>query len=97
MIKLKNILLEKRELNSRFVKEVEQMTDRNNHTEARYYLAHMMRNDKLSLFYSSMKHLNKVFGGNTPEMQKMMKKMEKELYKSIQKTFSNAKEIIGSL
>ena len=97
MIKLKNILLEKKELNPRFIKDVAKMTQRNNHTLARFQLAKYMGNKKLSKFYAAMEQLNDVFGGYGPELSKLNAKMEKVLYKEIQRTYSNAKEIIGSL
>ena len=46
MIKLKDILLEKKELNPRFIKDVAKMTQRNNHTLARFQLAKYMGNNK---------------------------------------------------
>ena len=97
MIKLKNILLEKREFDSKYVQKVDKMTDSNNHTEARIFLSHMMREKRLLKFYKAMKELNDVFGGYGSELSKLNQKMEKELYKAIQKQFSNAKEIIGAL
>ena len=97
MIKLKNILLEKREFDSKYVQKVDKMTDSNNHTEARIFLSHMMRDKRLLKFYKAMKELNYVFNGYGPELSKLNQKMEKELYKAIQKQFSNAKEIIGLL
>ena len=97
MIKLKNILLEKKELEPRYVKMVIFHTRNNNHTGARIFLSAQMKNDKLKKFYKAMNDLNDVFGGYGPELSKLNKKMEKELYKSIQKTFSNADEIIGVL
>ena len=97
MIKLKNILLEKKEMPSIGLEKISKLTDRNNHTEARILLSSWMGNHKLSSFYEAMETLNKVFNGYGPELSKLNKKMEKVLYKEIQKTFSNAKEIIGSL
>ena len=97
MIKMKNILLEKRELDSKYVKMVIFHTRHNNHTEARIDLSMMLRNKKLEKFYRAMKELNDVFGGYGPELSKLNQKMEKELYKAIQKQFLNAKEIIGVL
>ena len=44
-----------------------------------------------------MSELNDVFGGYGPELNKLNQKMEKELYKELNRTYSNAKEIIGSL
>ena len=97
MIKLKDILTEARELDSKYVKTVIFHTRHNNHTEARIFLSHMMRDKKLTKFYKAMKELNDVFGGYGSELSKLNRKMEKELYKQIKKQFSNAKEIIGAL
>jgi len=97
MIKLKNILLEKKELNPRFIKDIAKMTDKNQHTLARFQLAKYLGNDKLSLYYSSVENINKVFGHTPPELSKLNQKMEKVLYKDIQRKFGNAKEIIGAL
>ena len=97
MIKLKNILLEKTELAPRLVKLISKMTDRNQHTKARQELAYHLSNNKLSKFYSAMEQLNDLFGGYGPELSKLNQKMEKVLYKDIQRKFANAKEIIGAL
>ena len=97
MIKLKNILLEKRELDSKYVKTVIFHTRHNNHTEARIFLSHMMRDKKLTKFYKAMKELNDVFGGYGPELSKLNQKMEKQLYQHLKHQFTNAKEIIGAL
>ena len=75
MIKLKTLLTEKKKLDQRFLDDIHKMTQRNNHTLARFQLAKYMGNDKLSLFYSSMENLNKVFGGYGPELSKLNQKM----------------------
>ena len=54
-----------------------------------------MGNKKLEKFYLAMAQLNDVFGGYPPELSKLNQKMEKQLYKSIKKSFANAEEIIG--
>ena len=97
MIKLKNILLEKREFDSKYVQKVDKMTNSNNHTEARIYLSMMLRNKKLEKFYRAMKELNDVFGGYGPELSKLNQKMEKQLYQHLKHQFSNADEIISAL
>ena len=97
MIKLKNILLEKREFDSKYVQKVGRMTQSNHHTEARIFLTHMMREKKLTKFYKAMNELNYIFGGYPSELSKLNAKMEKKLYNAIKKQFSNAKEIIGAL
>ena len=97
MIKLKDILLEKKELNPRFIKDIAKMTDRNNHTLARFQLAKYLGNDKLSLYYSAAENINKVFGHTPPELSKLNAKMEKELYRQLYRTYSNYDEIYNAL
>jgi hypothetical protein len=97
MIKLKNILLEKKELGPKFIQNIKSLTNRNNHTEARIELAKAVGDKRLLLFYESMLNLNKVFQGYPGELQKLMKKMENQLYKSIKRSYANAEEIIGLL
>jgi F420-0:gamma-glutamyl ligase-like protein len=97
MIKLKNILLEKKEFKKPFLDKLQFLTDRNDHTEARIYLSIMLQNKKLEKFYKAMNDLNGVFGGYGSELSKLNQKMEKVLYKEIQRRFANAKEIIGAL
>ena len=96
-MKLKDLILEKKELDSKFIKDIAKMTDRNNHTLARFQLAKFMGNDKLSKFYAAMEQLNDVFGGYGPELSKLNKKMEKELYKQLVRTYSNYDEIYDAL
>ena len=103
MIKLKEILNEKQQLNEkkkldqRFLNQIHKMTQSNNHTLARFQLAKYMGNNKLSKFYAAMEQLNNVFGGYGPELSKLNQKMEKELYKAIKKTYLNSAEVIGLL
>ena len=97
MIKLKDILTEKKKLDQRFLDDIHKMTQSNNHTLARFQLSKYMGNKKLSKFYAAMEQLNDVFGGYGPELSKLKQKMEKELYKAIQKTYLNSAEIIGLL
>ena len=97
MIKLKEILTEKKKLDQRFLNQIHKMTQSNNHTLARFQLAKYMGNNKLSKFYAAMEQLNDVFGGYGPELSKLNQKMEKELYKAIKKYYLNSAEVIGLL
>ena len=97
MIKLKNILLEKKDLDSKVIKTVEKYTQMNRHTDARIILSKDLKNKRLIKFYDAMYELNDVFGGYGPELSKLNQMMEKELYKDIKRNYSNAKDIIGSL
>ena len=97
MIKLKEILTEARKLDQKHLDKIHKFTQRNNHGEARVFLSQMLQNDKLYRFYNAMATLNDIFGGDGPEQTKLKQKMEKVLYKEIQRNYSNAKEIVGSL
>ncbi len=99
MIKLKNILLEKRELDPKYVKELSKMTDRNNHLGARTYLSYFLGGSKSKMrqYWDAASQINVVFGHTPPELSKLNQKMEKKMYKDIKKKFSNADEIIGAL
>ena len=103
MIKLKEILNEKQQLNEKkkfqqvYLDKLHSLTQRNNHTDARVFLSVMMGNKKLEKFYKAMSELNDVFGGYGPELSKLNQKMEKELYKAIKKTYLNSAEVIGLL
>ena len=97
MIKLKEILTEKKKMGEKGLLSTKRMTDKNQHTENRRMLSSLMKNKKLEKFYLAMAELNDVFGGYGPELSKLNQKMEKELYKSIRNYFANAEEIIGLL
>ena len=97
MIKLKNILLEKKELDSKKIAEIEKLTKRNNHTTARQYLANWSGNKKLKRYYMVMAQLLDIFNGYGPELTKLNKKMEKELYRHLVRTYSNYDDIYDVL
>ena len=103
MIKLKDIINEKKQLNekkeldTRFITQIHMLTQKNNHTLARFQLAKYMGNNKLSKFYAAMEQLNDVFGGYGPELNKLNQKMEKVLYKELKRTFANADIIKDAL
>ena len=98
IIKMKDILLEKKDLDSKKIKTISKMVDRNNHTEARLMLAQMLVNSKLVKYYTAILQLNDVFWGKTPpELSKLNAKMEKELYRQLVRTYSNYEEIYKAL
>ena len=103
MIKLKDIINEKKQLNekkeldTRFITQIHMLTQKNNHTLARFQLAKYMGNNELSKFYAAMEQLNDVFGGYGPELSKLNSKMEKELYKQLVRTYKNYDDIYNAL
>ena len=97
MIKMKQLLTEKKKLDDRFLNQLHKFTQSNNHTLARFQLSKWLGNDKLSLYYSAAENMNKALGHTPPELNKLNQKMEKELYKVIKKTYLNSAEVIGLL
>ena len=99
MIKLKNILLEKKELDSTHIEKISKMTDRNDHLGARTYLSYLLggTKGKLRQYYDAASQINVVFGHTPPELNKLNQRMEKELYKAIKKAYLNSAEVIGLL
>ena len=97
MIKLKDILLEKKELDQKYVKKIAMMTDRNNHTEARLLLSKMMKNKKLERFYKAMLELNDILGGYPSPLSKVMSEMDKDLYRNLIRNYKNYDDIYNTL
>ena len=104
MIKLKNILLEKKEFPEKNIDIVRKYTHQNQHQYARSHIAYLGWNKfgnksfkKFDEFYRLLDKLGLVLGGFGPELSKLKQKMEKPFYKEIRKTFSNAEDIIKNL
>ena len=97
MIKMKDILTEKKKFDQKYLNKVHKYTQSNNHTQARIFLTHMMREKKLLKFYNAMKELNDVFGGYGPELSKLNTKMEKELYRQLVRSYKNYDAIYDAL
>ena len=93
----KKQLNEKKELDTKFLTQIHMLTQRNNHSEARRKLSSWMGNDKLMSFYEAMGTLNKVFNGFPPELSKLNSKMEKELYKQLNRSYKNYDAIYDAL
>ena len=93
----KKQLNEKKELPTNGITKIHTLTQRNNHTEARRLLSSWMGNDKLMSFYEAMETLNKVFNGFPPELSKLNSKMEKELYKQLNRSYKNYDAIYDAL
>ena len=94
MIKLKNILTEKKELGGAMIKKIDMATDRNNHNEARRLLAVAMGNKKLAKVYTAIEDLNMALGHLPPELSKLRMKMDKELFKQSYSKYSDHNDIV---
>ena len=93
----KKQLNEKKELDSKTIQAVSKMTDSNAHTHARIELAQALGNKRMEKAYRALYELGDYLGGYGPELAKVNKKMEKELYRQLVRNFSNYEEIYKAL
>ena len=96
MIKLKQILTEKKELGGALINKIERLTDRNNHNEARRVLAAAMGDKRFAQAYAGMEEINIALGYLSPEMRKLRDRMDKKLFKQAKKTYSDYEQIHGA-
>ena len=97
MIKLKDILTEKKELDSKTIQAVAKMTDSNAHTHARLELAQALRNKKLEKAYRAINELHNYFSQMGGGLTLTRDKLDKDLKYHLQKTYSNFDEIWSAL
>jgi len=99
MIKLKNILLEKKELNPKQIQAIGVLTQRNEHNVSRALVAKdLLKNKQLYDAYMKIDDLADFFGSLPPELSKLRNRMdEKYLKKGLAKTYSNWKELWSEL
>ena len=96
MIKLKNILLEKKDLDSKSIQKVAKLTDRNNHTEARLFLAHMSGDKKLTKAYAGLRDVQDYLG-RANETNIARRYLDLRLKDALSRKFSNFDEIWKNL
>tara|TARA_B100000287_G_scaffold396443_1_gene412098 strand:+ start:416 stop:709 length:294 start_codon:yes stop_codon:yes gene_type:complete len=92
MVKLKDIILEKKELDSRSIDKLERLTDQNAHNMARELLAKMMRNKVLVKNYQALSTLH-TFLRDMNDLKDARARLDKILFTQAEKYFSNFKDI----
>ena len=99
MIKLKNILLEKKELNPKQIQAIGILTQRNQHNISRAMVAKdLLKNKRLYDAYMKIDDLNDFFGSLPKELFDLRNRMdEKYLKKGLVKMYSNWKELWSEL
>ena len=99
MIKLKDILTEKKELNPKQIQAVGVLTQRNNHNVARAMIAKdLLKNKQLYDAYMRIDDLADFFGSLPPELSKLRNRMdEKILKRGLAKMYSNWQELWNEL
>ena len=95
MIKLKNILTEKKELSGALINKIERLTDVNNHNEARLVLAKEMKLRILVRGYESLIVLHTIFN-QMNELMHARHKLDKMLFAQAKRVYSDYDQIYGS-
>ena len=95
MIKLKNILTEKKELGGALINKIERLTDVNNHNEARLVLAKEMKLRILVKGYESLIVLHTIFN-QMNELMSARHKLDKMLFAQAKRVYSDYDQIYGS-
>jgi len=92
-MKLKSLLLEKKELDSKAIGYMKQLTARNNHTMARYQLALQLKDKRLMKLYSSIVDIQDAYGSLPHDVSKFRHSLEKELFDKAKRMYSNYDEL----
>ena len=94
MIKLKELITEKKELGGAVINVIDRLTDRNNHNEARLELAKQMKLKNLLKAYEALMVLHDTFN-QMNELMHAREKLYKYLFKQAKKMYSNYDAIEG--
>jgi|TARA_B100001094_G_scaffold320139_1_gene365869 hypothetical protein len=95
MVKLKQLLTEKKELDGNVVKKIAKLTDFNNHNEARLVLAKEMGLKNLVKGYEAITVLHKMFN-QMNEMMAARNKLDGMLMDGAKRKYSNFDDIYNS-
>ena len=95
MMKLKNLLLEKKELDSSIVSKIQSLTSRNAHNMARETLAKAMGNKKLFKAYEAINALNRFFY-DMNDLKDARARLDKMLFAQAKTMYDNYNDIHGA-
>ena len=95
MVKLRELLTEKAALDQKYIGHLTKLTDTNNHTTARWHLADKVGDQRLIRAYKGLSNIEDVLRDASSTSQ-ARGRLDKVLWKAVQKKFSNAKEILGA-
>ena len=97
MIKLKEILTEKKELGGAIINTIDRLTDSNNHNEARLVLAKSFlgKNSPLVSSYEALITLHNQLG-DMNALMKAREKLDKKLINGAKRVYSDYNEIMGA-
>ena len=86
----------KKTLSDKIVKEIQELTDSNNHAEARILICKEMKYKKLLLAFEGVNNIHEYYGNLTSELNKIRNDLDKVLFKQIKKDLSNGQEVYMS-
>tara|TARA_Y100000996_G_scaffold306745_1_gene243594 strand:+ start:1009 stop:1293 length:285 start_codon:yes stop_codon:yes gene_type:complete len=92
MIKMKNILLEKKEFDEKFIRKAMKMKP----IEARIFLSTMINDKKLKSAFEGVKSIE-TYLGYVMKKNDMVNRLDMSLKMGLDKKYSNYQEIIGNL
>ena len=95
MIKLRNILTEKKELGGAMINKIDNLTDRNAHNMARLTLAKAMGNKILMKNYEALMVLHTKFR-DMNDLTSARNRLDKELFAQAKKMYSDYEQIHGA-
>ena len=88
-------LIEKSELGGALINKIEQLTDRNNHTEARLTLAKAVGDKKLVQAYEGIDTVH-TYLRDMNDLSKARDRLDRKLFAQAKKTFSDYNIIMGA-
>ena len=95
MMKLKNLLLEKKELDSSIVSKIQSLTSRNAHNMARETLAKAMGSKVLQKNYAALSTLHTLFR-DMNDLKDARARLDKMLFAQAKKMYSDYEQIHGA-
>ena len=95
MIKLRNILTEKKELGGALINKIDRLTDRNDHNMSRRVLALAMGNKKLLKAYEAINALHTFFY-DMNDLMDARHRLDKMLFAQAKKMYSDYEQIYSA-
>ncbi len=80
----------------RVIKEIQKLTDNNDHNSARVLVTKTMKNKKMLKAYEAIQDLHDYFGSVPPELSKMRNGLDKTLFSLLKHNYSNGTDIYMS-
>ena len=90
-------ITEKQEADEHMIRAIGDLTQVNDHSQARYMAARYTGNEKLKSIYASIRSIQETLGSLPKELSQFRSRMDKTLKKELQKKVSNWEDVWGAL